>query len=195
MEAASGIHGYTYGSPELERSPVSAEDLDLLEQTVLFGEEDARHLRRRARSCATRWRTCSTSGTASSLRTRTSSTTSPAPTASRTAITSPASAGALASGSATCASVPGIRIGSTTSTRSRAVTPARRRTGPTAPSRRPDPAAVHGRLHLSDHGHGARLPGQGGRPTAEVDAMHQAWFKAVTLSVALWSQPYADADW
>jgi hypothetical protein len=45
MEAASGIHGYTYGSPELERSPVSAEDLDLLEQTVLFGEEDARHLR------------------------------------------------------------------------------------------------------------------------------------------------------
>jgi hypothetical protein len=36
---------------------------------------------------------------------------------------------------------------------------------------------------------------KGGRPTAEVDAMHQAWFKAVTLSVALWSQPYAEADW
>lgn len=29
----------------------------------------------------------------------------------------------------------------------------------------------------------------------EVDAMHQAWFKAVTLQVALWSRPYAGPDW
>jgi hypothetical protein len=25
--------------------------------------------------------------------------------------------------------------------------------------------------------------------------MHQAWFKAVTLSVALWSRPYAGEGW
>lgn len=30
---------------------------------------------------------------------------------------------------------------------------------------------------------------------AEVDAMHSAWFKAVTLSVALWAQPYDPARW
>ena len=30
---------------------------------------------------------------------------------------------------------------------------------------------------------------------AEVDAMHTAWFKAVTLTVTLWSQPYQPARW
>lgn len=35
-----------------------------------------------------------------------------------------------------------------------------------------------------------------GHSPAEVDKMHQAWFKAVTLQVALWSQPYArDGDY
>jgi hypothetical protein len=34
-----------------------------------------------------------------------------------------------------------------------------------------------------------------GHSEAEVDAMHHAWFKAVTLSVALWSRPYAGEDW
>ena len=29
----------------------------------------------------------------------------------------------------------------------------------------------------------------------EVEAMYQAWFKAVTLTVALWSQPYARQTW
>ncbi|RMH79179.1 MAG: protogloblin ApPgb [Actinomyces sp.] len=29
----------------------------------------------------------------------------------------------------------------------------------------------------------------------EVDAMHRAWFKAVTLSVVLWSRPYAPELW
>jgi hypothetical protein len=28
-----------------------------------------------------------------------------------------------------------------------------------------------------------------------VDAMHQAWFKAVTLSVALWTRPYSPGTW
>ena len=34
-----------------------------------------------------------------------------------------------------------------------------------------------------------------GHSDAEVDAMHQAWFKAVTLQVALWSRPYAGDSW
>ena len=45
MEAADAIAGYLYGSDELERSPVTEEDLALLKQTVLFGEGDERHLR------------------------------------------------------------------------------------------------------------------------------------------------------
>ena len=34
-----------------------------------------------------------------------------------------------------------------------------------------------------------------GADAAEVDAMHAAWFKAVTLTVSLWSQPYDPARW
>src|SRR5919109_709928 len=34
-----------------------------------------------------------------------------------------------------------------------------------------------------------------GHSEEEVDAMHQAWFKAVTLSVVLWSRPYAGDGW
>ncbi|MBD0282591.1 MAG: protogloblin ApPgb, partial [Thermoleophilaceae bacterium] len=45
MEAASAIPGYAYGSDELERSPVSEEDFRLLKETVLFNEDDERHLR------------------------------------------------------------------------------------------------------------------------------------------------------
>ena len=29
----------------------------------------------------------------------------------------------------------------------------------------------------------------------ELEAMHQAWFKAVTLTVALWSRPYNAELW
>jgi hypothetical protein len=45
MEAASAIPGYTYGSDEVPRSPVSDDDLALLKQTVLFGDDDERQLR------------------------------------------------------------------------------------------------------------------------------------------------------
>lgn len=45
MEAADAIAGYLYGSDDLERSPVTEEDLALLKQTVLFGDDDERHLR------------------------------------------------------------------------------------------------------------------------------------------------------
>lgn len=34
-----------------------------------------------------------------------------------------------------------------------------------------------------------------GHPADEVDAMHTAWFKAVTLTVALWAQPYDPDGW
>lgn len=36
----------------------------------------------------------------------------------------------------------------------------------------------------------------GGHPADEVERMHQAWFKSVTLQVALWLRPYArDGHW
>jgi len=34
-----------------------------------------------------------------------------------------------------------------------------------------------------------------GHSAEEVDAMHAAWFKAVTLTVALWAQPYDPERW
>ena len=39
------VHGYTYGSSELARSPVSLEDLELLKGSVLLGDDDLRALR------------------------------------------------------------------------------------------------------------------------------------------------------
>ena len=36
---------------------------------------------------------------------------------------------------------------------------------------------------------------QGEQDAAQVEAMYQAWFKAVTLTVALWAQPYAAQTW
>jgi len=34
-----------------------------------------------------------------------------------------------------------------------------------------------------------------GHTEEEVEAMHQAWFKSVTMQVSLWSRPYAGEDW
>lgn len=36
---------------------------------------------------------------------------------------------------------------------------------------------------------------ESGAPAEEVDAMHAAWFKAVTITVALWAQPYSPDRW
>ncbi|WP_017604985.1 protoglobin domain-containing protein [Nocardiopsis alkaliphila] len=36
--------------------------------------------------------------------------------------------------------------------------------------------------------------GKKGHDAEQVEAMHQAWFKAVTLHVALWSRPYVRGD-
>ena len=40
------IHGYTHGSKDLARSPISLDDLEKLKATLLFTEEDAKALRR-----------------------------------------------------------------------------------------------------------------------------------------------------
>ena len=40
-----GIAGYAYGTAEAARSPLSMQDLEHLEQTVLFSEDDERALR------------------------------------------------------------------------------------------------------------------------------------------------------
>lgn len=37
--------GYTYGTSQIKKSPVSLEELKLLQQALLFGEEDIRYLR------------------------------------------------------------------------------------------------------------------------------------------------------
>ena len=41
----TSIPGYTYGTPQVAPSPVTDADFALLKQTVLLGDEDLRHLR------------------------------------------------------------------------------------------------------------------------------------------------------
>jgi hypothetical protein len=36
---------------------------------------------------------------------------------------------------------------------------------------------------------------KGASDEAELDAMHTAWFKAVVLTVVLWSRPYVERGW
>ena len=45
VEGRGEIAGYEFGTRGVVRSPLGLEDLDLLKQTVLFGEEDEEHLR------------------------------------------------------------------------------------------------------------------------------------------------------
>jgi hypothetical protein len=45
LAMTTDIAGYTYGQPEVARSPVTSDDLALLKQSVLFGAEDERYLR------------------------------------------------------------------------------------------------------------------------------------------------------
>ncbi|MEN8040072.1 MAG: protoglobin domain-containing protein [Actinomycetota bacterium] len=37
--------------------------------------------------------------------------------------------------------------------------------------------------------------GRQGHSPEQIDAMYQAWFKAITLSVTLWTRPYAPGTW
>ena len=45
MAQAEGIRGYTYGTPEVARSPITLQEFELMKATVTFGEEDVRYLR------------------------------------------------------------------------------------------------------------------------------------------------------
>jgi hypothetical protein len=45
MTAVPAIPGYTYGTPAVPRSPLSLEELDLLRKAVLLGEDDVAALR------------------------------------------------------------------------------------------------------------------------------------------------------
>ncbi|MCS6841037.1 MAG: protoglobin domain-containing protein [Roseiflexus sp.] len=42
---APAIPGYTYGTDQVARSPMTVQDLELLKQAVLFGPDDERYLR------------------------------------------------------------------------------------------------------------------------------------------------------
>jgi len=42
---AETIHGYTYGTEQVAKSPVSLEDLALLKAATMFTDEDERYLR------------------------------------------------------------------------------------------------------------------------------------------------------
>lgn len=42
---ATTIPGYTYGTDQVARAPLTMQDLDLLKQAVLFGPDDERYLR------------------------------------------------------------------------------------------------------------------------------------------------------
>lgn len=44
-ESGRGIPGYTYGSKEVAKSPLTLEDLELLKQTVLWTDEDTKYMR------------------------------------------------------------------------------------------------------------------------------------------------------
>ncbi len=43
--STSSIPGYTYGQPQVPRSPITLQELNLLKQALLFTEDDARYLR------------------------------------------------------------------------------------------------------------------------------------------------------
>jgi hypothetical protein len=45
MNEATNIHGYTSGSSAAARSPVTSADFELMKKSVLFGDEDVKHLR------------------------------------------------------------------------------------------------------------------------------------------------------
>ena len=45
MEEARNIPGYTYGTEQVSRSPVTPADFELMKKSVLFGDEDVEYLR------------------------------------------------------------------------------------------------------------------------------------------------------
>lgn len=45
MKETTNIPGYTYGTDEVSRSPITLADFELMKKSVLFGDEDVEHLR------------------------------------------------------------------------------------------------------------------------------------------------------
>ncbi len=45
MSRTNKIPGYLFGSPQVPKSPITFEELELLKKTVMFSEEDAHYLR------------------------------------------------------------------------------------------------------------------------------------------------------
>ena len=196
MESADAIPGYLYGSHDLARSPVTEEDLAQLKQTVLFGDDDERHLRMAgevlddqveavldvwygfvaAHPHLVRYFAGPDGGPIDEYLTRV-----------RTRF-----------GQwirdlcerdwdrAWLDYQEEIALRHTPAKKNRT-------DAVEAPDRIPlrylvafvYPITATVREFLARKGHSE----------AEVDAMHQAWFKAVTLSVALWSRPYAGDEW
>jgi Protoglobin len=196
MDTAGAIPGYLYGSGELERSPVNEDDLALLKQTVLFGDEDERHLRMAgevlrdqvedvldvwygfvaAHAHLVRYFADSDGHPIDDYLTRVR-----------------ARFGQWIRDLCEC---PWDRawLDYQEEIALRHTRAKKNRTdGVDAPDRIPlrylvafvYPITATVREFLEKKGH----------DEAEVDAMHQAWFKAVTVSVALWSRPYAGDEW
>lgn len=44
-EGGKGLPGYTYGSQEVDQSPLTLQELELLKETVLWTDEDAKYMR------------------------------------------------------------------------------------------------------------------------------------------------------
>ena len=196
MEAADAIPGYLYGSEELERSPVSEDELALLKQTVLFGDDDERSLRMAGEVLADQvedvldvWY-----GFVASH-----------PHLVRYF--------ADADGAPIDDYLARVRLRFGQWIRDLCDRPwdrawldyqeeiALRHT----PAKKNQTDAVVAPEHIPLRYMVAFVYpitatvrdflGRKGHSEAEVDAMHQAWFKAVTLSVVLWSRPYAGEGW
>ncbi|MEO8344634.1 MAG: protoglobin domain-containing protein [Betaproteobacteria bacterium] len=45
MEETTTIPGYTYGTGAVARSPVTLDDFEMMKKSVLFGDDDVKHLR------------------------------------------------------------------------------------------------------------------------------------------------------
>jgi hypothetical protein len=156
------IPGYTYGTDAVSRSPVRLGELGLLQATLLLGEDDRAALRRSVTCWHPRSRQSSTSGTASSVPTRTSWPPSPLLTANPTRGIWPPCGSGLAAGSSTPPVPSSTKHGWTTRTKLGCATPARARTAPTA-SRRAHSAALCPRLARSHHDNAEAISGRGRR--------------------------------
>ena len=154
------IHGYTYGTAAVPRSPVTLAQFEEMKTTVLFGEEDAKYLRLSHDIVKDQVEAILDVWSASWDRIRTSSSPSRArPMVSRSATTSRAFASVSVSGSSTRPGPTTTRSGSTTSTKSGSVTTGSRRTRPTGCLHGHRSVSKSVRAHLPRDPHAQAVPG------------------------------------